>query len=75
MALHIVVAGCENHAGRLPYGWLTDLYSLTKQDIALREAPEVYNLARPIVSYVKSVASMIYSVKGFKCDRNQPHVL
>ena len=71
----IVVAGCEDHAGRLSGGWNTDLSSLTKQDIALREAPEVYDLSKPIVSYVKKAASIVYGVKGLKCDRNQPHVL
>lgn len=74
--LYIVIYGCEDHVSRLPNGWNTDLYSLTKQDIALREAPEVYDLARPIVSYVKKVASIVYGVQqGLKCDKNQPHVL
>lgn len=71
----LVVAGCEDHVSQFPDGWNTDLYSLTKQDIALKEAPEVYNLARPMVSYMKKVASTLYCVQGLKCDRNQPHVL
>jgi hypothetical protein len=71
----IVVSGCEDHANNLASGWNTDLYSLTKQDIPLREAPKVYDFARPIMCYVKKVASILYSVRGLKCDRNQPHVL
>lgn len=72
---YTVVAGCEDHVSTLSCGWHTDLYSLTKQDVALREAPEVYDLARPVLSYVKKIASTVYGVQGLKCDRNQPHVL
>jgi len=73
--LEQIVSGCERHASLLEYGWETELYSLTKQDIALRDIPQVYNIARPIMSFVKRVAMLIYGFKSLKVDRNQPHVL
>lgn len=64
------------HASTLPTGWQTDLYSLTKQDIALREIPHIYNAAKPVISYIKKAACLVYGVtSGIKMDRNQPHVL
>ena len=74
--LDTVVSGCEQHASGLPIGWQTDLYSLTKQDIALREVPHIYNAAKPIIAYVKQAAALVYGISGpIKMDRNQPHVL
>ena len=74
--LDTVVRGCEMHASTLPTGWQTDLYSLTKQDIALREIPHNYNAAKPVISYIKKAAMMVYGVtSGIKMDRNQPHIL
>lgn len=70
-----IVAGCELYAKGLPKGWSTDLYSLTKQDIALTKIPHVYEIARPVMSYVKRVAAQIYRTRSLKVDRNQPHVL
>lgn len=67
--------GCERYAETLPYGWSTDLYSLTKQDIALTKIPRLYDIARPVMSYVKRVATQIYQMRALKVDRNQPHVL
>jgi len=71
--------------------WETNLYSLTKQDVALIDVPGAYQLARPIVEYVKHVLSMVYTEKGrmwpkddfcggrkrgnIVMDRNQPHLL
>eukprot|EP00957_Ditylum_brightwellii_P018106 1363776-Ditylum_brightwellii.AAC.1 len=73
--LSTIVIGCEEYASLLPNGWLTDLYSLTKQDIALREIPHIYNAARPIVSYIKRSLMLVYGVTSVRMDRNQPHVL
>jgi len=73
--LDTVVSGCEMHASSLPTGWQTDLYSLTKQDIALREVPHIYNAAKPVVSYIKKATALVAGAKGVRMDRNQPHVL
>lgn len=70
-----IVEGCERYAGTLPHGWSTDLYSLTKQDVALAKIPQLYEIARPVVSYVKRVAAQIYKMRSLRVDRNQPHVL
>ena len=74
--LDTIVSGCEMHASALPTGWQTDLYSLTKQDIALREIPHIYNAAKPVISYIQKAACQVYGITtGIKMDRNQPHVL
>jgi len=70
-----IVLGCEAHASTLPEGWLTELYSLTKQDIALRKAPHLYDAAKPITSYIKRSIMALLGVHSIKMDRNQPHVL
>lgn len=75
--LHIldtIVLGCEAHAITLDGGWATDLYSLTKQDIALREIPALYHAAKPIIKYIHRTMEHIYGV-SLRMDRNQPHVL
>jgi len=73
--LEYIVNGCERYAQTLPQGWNTDLYSLTKQDIALRDIPELYASILPILSYIKKVTMMVYGVNALRMDRNQPHVL
>lgn len=73
--LDYIVIRCDDYAATLPGGWMTYLYSLTKQDIALRDVPEMYNAAMPIISYVKSTIKRMYDVNHVKIDRNQPHVL
>lgn len=51
------------------------LYSLTKCDIAVRDIPGLYEVARPIVSYVKRSIESAYQTRAVRIDRNQPHVL
>ena len=70
-----IVLGCEAHAATLPSGWWTELYSLTKQDIALRKIPYLYNAVKPITSYMKRSIMALMRVQTIKMDRNQPHVL
>lgn len=78
--LHIldeIVLGCEAHAATLENGWYTKLYSLTKQDLALREIKHLYEAAKPITSYMcRAMAAMLHvGVESIHTDRNQPHVL
>ena len=53
----------------------TYLYSLTKQDIPLRDVPGMYEAARPIVHYIRHQIEAAYQIKTIRIDRNQPHVL
>ena len=48
-----IVDGCSEHADSLSTGWRTFLYSLTKQDIALRDIPGMYETSRPIIHHIK----------------------
>jgi len=48
-----IVDGCSEHADSLSTGWRTFLYSLTKQDIALRDIPGMYETTRPIIHHIK----------------------
>jgi hypothetical protein len=76
--LHIldhVVTGCDEYAATLPGGWMTFLYSLTKQDIALRDVPGMHEAATPIITYIKNTIKRMYNVEAVRIDRNQPHVL
>ena len=53
----------------------TYLYSLTKQDIALRDIPGMYETSKPIIHYIKKFMERVYEVSTVRIDRNQPHVL
>jgi hypothetical protein len=70
-----VVLGCEAHASTLATGWRTALYSLTKQDIALRQVPATYQTAQPIVAYIQKCMMKLWRVSSVSMDRNQPHIL
>lgn len=73
--LGLIVEACHKYATTLPNGWETYLYSLTKQDIAIRDISGLYEMARPIVSYVKRTIESVYRARTVRIDRNQPHVL
>lgn len=70
-----IVLGCEAHAATLPKGWLTELYSLTKQDIALHNIPHLADAAKPLAAYIKRSIMALMRVQSIKMDRNQPHIL
>lgn len=48
---------------------------MTKQDIALREIPNVYDIAKPVTSYIYRATALMYGIQTMKVDHNQPHVL
>ncbi len=70
-----IVLGCEAHASTLRNSWLTELYSLTKQDLALRRIPHLFDTAKPITSYIKRSMMALLGAQSIKMDKNQPHVL
>lgn len=73
--LDSIVLGCEAYAATRTNGWLTDLYSLTKQDVALREIPHAFDMARPIVTYITRCMRELWGVECLLMDKNQPHIL
>ena len=44
-----VIDQCEIYAKNQPHGWLTELYSLTRQDLALPDIPSAYSIAKPLM--------------------------
>jgi len=73
--LDTIVLACEAHAATLPNGWWTDLYSLTKQDLALPNIPEAFAAAAAITSYIKKWMMYLWRASSLHLDWNQPHVL
>jgi hypothetical protein len=70
-----ILAHAERYAQTLPDGWRTDLYSLTKQDLALREIPGMHHRIQPIVDYMHYAIQRLYGCRKVICDKNQPHIL
>lgn len=70
-----IVAGCEAYAKKRSTGWRTDLYSLTQQDIALMDTPNVMKIALPIMKYLTNCICQVFNASSVRVDRNQPHVL
>ena len=70
-----IVWSCERYAATLPTGWYTNLYSLTKQDIALRDIPSQFHACKPITSYIRKCMMALWGVSTIKMDRSQPHIL
>ena len=73
--LYSIVLGCEAYAATQPHGWHTELYSLTKQDMALREIPHLFEVSKPIIAYITKCMSKLWGVERLTMDKNQPHVL
>jgi hypothetical protein len=69
-----LVAASEAHVNRLPNGWRTNLYSLTKCDIACADIPGISSLIDPIVTYVSMTMQLLYGYRT-TLDHNQPHIL
>jgi hypothetical protein len=57
-------------------GWETNLYSLTKQDMAVADVPGGLELVAGIQDHVQAMIRHVYRHQGaLYLDRNQPHVL
>lgn len=70
-----VIDACEDHAWHRLDQWETNLYSLTKQDIAVADVPGGLELVKDIQDYVVSSIRCLYHQPIVHMDRNQPHVL
>jgi hypothetical protein len=84
--LDTMVVHAEAYAATRPDGWRTDLYSLTKQDLALMDIPGMAKLVEPIVYVIKSSMILLYGKHrngspatakntAVEIDKNQPHIL
>jgi hypothetical protein len=70
-----IIAHSERHAQALPGGWKTDLYSLTKQDMALRDIPGMTQRIHPVFDYISQAIQVLYGCRKVVVDKNQPHIL
>jgi hypothetical protein len=72
---HRVIDACEDHAWHRLDQWETNLYSLTKQDIAVADLPGGRELVQGVQDYVVGTIRRLYRQPTVHMDRNQPHVL
>ena len=70
-----IITHSERYVQRLPDGWKTELYSLTKQDLALRDVPGMDQHIRPISDYITQSIQALYGCRKVVIDKNQPHIL
>ena len=70
-----IVSHSERHVTKLPDGWKTELYSLTKQDYALRDIPGMAQRIRPIHDYICKTIQILFGCRKVVVDKNQPHIL
>lgn len=61
--LDSIVTHTERYARSLPRAWHTNLYSLTKQDIALRDVPGMSQQVRPISDYISDAIRTLYGCR------------
>jgi hypothetical protein len=73
--LDSIIDGAEQHAQSLRKGWKTELYSLTKCDVACRDIPGIRKYVRPILDFTCHAIHALYGVPKLMVDKNQPHVL
>jgi hypothetical protein len=59
----------------LQHGWKTELYSLTKCDVACREIPGIQRFVQPVFNYICQAINVLYGTSRLMVDKNQPHVL
>lgn len=75
-SLDPIVTEAERYAQEvLPNGWNTSLYSLTKQDVAMRDIPGMARRIRPICEYISEAIRTLYGANKVVVDQNQPHIL
>ena len=70
-----LVEASEQYVNRLPNGWRTNLYTLTKCDIACKAIPGISSYIKQIVEFVSLTMKMLYGCRDITMDHNQPHIL
>jgi hypothetical protein len=73
--LTAIIDDAEKYARNLERGWRTDLYSLTKCDMACKDIPGMSEQIKPIFEYVCRSIQILYGGSRVVVDRNQPHIL
>mmetsp|Transcript_23327 Transcript_23327/g.37970 ORF Transcript_23327/g.37970 Transcript_23327/m.37970 type:complete len:251 (-) Transcript_23327:1348-2100(-) len=74
-AMDDIIDHAENHATNLEDGWKTDLYSLTKCDMACRDIPGMKERTKPVFDYICHAIQVLYGCQKVIVDKNQPHIL
>lgn len=70
-----IIEHAEQYASGLPGRWHTDLYSLTKCDLACRDIPGVVEMIKPVYNYICHSIRVLYGCSRVFVDKNQPHIL
>mmetsp|Transcript_24653 Transcript_24653/g.58524 ORF Transcript_24653/g.58524 Transcript_24653/m.58524 type:complete len:362 (+) Transcript_24653:316-1401(+) len=70
-----IIDHAERYASNLPGRWQTDLYSLTKCDLACREIPGMIERIKPVYNYICQSIRELYGCSRVVVDKNQPHIL
>jgi hypothetical protein len=74
--LDAIIAHAEEYMTTTRHGsWKTGLYSLTRQDVAMRQIPGMKARIDPIVDYLTRTMEALYGCRRVLMDRNQPHIL
>jgi len=73
--LDALVEAAEKHVSGLPNGWKTDLYSLTKCDIACKDIPGISSHIEKITKFISQTMQILYQPRKLRLDHNQPHIL
>ena len=73
--LDALITASELYANRLPKGWETNLFSLTKCDIACQDIPGISSYLDPIVTYISLTMKFLYGCSKITMSYNQPHIV
>ena len=73
--LDLVIAAAEGYASLLPNGWKTNLFSLTKCDIACQDIPGILEFLDPIMTYITLAMKFLYCCPVLTMGVNQPHIV
>ena len=74
-SLQTLIDRSESAAALLDGQWKTNLYSLTKQDVPVRQIPGSKDIVGPIQDYILDLTKRLYRSPTVRMDKNQPHVL
>ncbi len=73
--LDALIAAAETYASQLPSGWKTNLFSLTKCDIACQDIPGISKLLDPVMTFITLTMKFLYACPVLTMGMNQPHIV